>query len=72
MITFYVRDEGNHRSGPYSSLAEAVRELSGPWSYVYATEDGHYREFTPEEEDGLVALGARHDATAYQGDAEPS
>jgi len=53
MITFYVRDEGNHRSGPFSSLAEAVRELSGPWSDVYATEDGHYREFTAEEEEAL-------------------
>jgi hypothetical protein len=56
MIEFFVRDEGNHRSGPYSSLAEAVRELSGPWSYVYATEDGHCREFTTEEQEELDEL----------------
>jgi hypothetical protein len=40
-------------------LAEAVRELSGPWSDVYATEDGHYREFTAEEEEEALRITLR-------------
>jgi hypothetical protein len=46
-------DEGNHRSGPYASLAEAAQHLGSHWDHKHAGEDGKFRPLTPAEKEAL-------------------
>lgn len=55
-LTFYILDEGNHRSGPYASLAEAAQQLCTHWDHVHADEDGKFRPLTPAEQEALAKL----------------
>jgi hypothetical protein len=55
-LTFYILDEGNHRSGPYASLAEAAQQLRTHWDHVHADEDGKFRPLTPAEQQALAKL----------------